>query len=323
MNCLQNYIGVRDCGLEEPPSGLYINNLAGITTEMLSFIAEKENGSYRGAWTDIQTVAAQRFYVDIMSKLSSIYKLNKTREAFNFAPVIGISEPAGPEYRGIVMDYNMPEQSFQTFTINTITLQSASAGKTTLAIFAQDGRVLYSKIVDVVIGKNTYYVDKRFACEKLFAAFDFTAIDGYEGDISLIDTSCFCSVVRNWCATCEPAFYGATMAAGVMSETSYNAHGVGITGTAGCSLDSVVCNNKDLFTSAWLFLLGNQTLLHAMNSTRVNKFTIADVNALKDFYQVEYEKALSESIKGLNIDITSNCCITCNDSEVKPVQWLP
>ena len=139
-------------------------------------------------------------------------------------------------------------------------------------------------------------------------------------------SSCFCQVLNEvFCDTCNPSFGGATKSGATITTTSTNAHGVGILGNAGCDYSQIVCNQKQIFTSAWLYLLGNQLLIHLLNADRLNKYTTADVqkyNELKDYYQVQYEIQLEEAVLGIELDAMDDCCIECNPL-VKSVQWLP
>lgn len=89
-----------------------------------------------------------------------------------------------------------------------------------------------------------------------------------------------------------------------------------------CDYGNLICDNKNRFTSAWKYLLGNQLMLFRIYSTRLNRFTMVDLaqaEKLKDFYQVEYEKSLSQSVK--LIDVTD--CELCCEGNPNTVIWLP
>lgn len=74
--CLIGYIGIRVCDTDEvPESGQWINSLPGISLESVDKIADKEQITYKGVWTDVQTEAANRFYTDVVNELSKCYKL--------------------------------------------------------------------------------------------------------------------------------------------------------------------------------------------------------------------------------------------------------
>lgn len=75
MECLVDYIGLKVCGDETSGSGQFINSLPGISLESVDKIADKEQITYKGVWTDVQTEAANRFYTDVVNELSKCYKL--------------------------------------------------------------------------------------------------------------------------------------------------------------------------------------------------------------------------------------------------------
>lgn len=76
LDCLDNYIGIKDCG-EDPESGQYINTLPGISLESIDMIADSEQITYAGVWSDITTEAKARFKTDVRSEISKCYQLNK------------------------------------------------------------------------------------------------------------------------------------------------------------------------------------------------------------------------------------------------------
>lgn len=80
MDCLVNYIGLKGCCEEEPESGVYLNDLPGITLESIEKISEREQVSYKGVWNDIQKRALRKFGREFTSKLSELYNTNCCNE---------------------------------------------------------------------------------------------------------------------------------------------------------------------------------------------------------------------------------------------------
>jgi len=325
MECLINYIGILDCGTP-PESGLYINNLPGLNTEIIGAIADGEEITHKGVWSDVNKISARRFQTDIMVQLRKNYNVKRVKETIEFIPEASTSEPASANYRGLLLGFDYQYFTFQAFIVSTVYLYSETAGSSTLKVFNRQNVELYSKDVEVVQGLNSFQINQTFVSDRLFVGFDFTNIDGFSSDISSNVSSCFCQVLNEvFCDTCNPSFGGATKSGATITTTSTNAHGVGILGSAGCDYSQIVCNQKQIFTSAWLYLLGNQLLIHLLNADRLNKYTTADVakyNELKDYYQVMYEKSLEEAVLGIELDAMDDCCIECSPL-VKSVQWLP
>lgn len=92
--------------------------------------------------------------------------------------------------------------------------------------------------------------------------------------------------------------------------------------TRTCSYEDFICDNLELLANAWRYLLGNQLMIYRIYSTRLNRFTTMDMDQakeLRDHYQVEYEKALSQAIKLIDF---STCCMECTGNP-EYVTYLP
>jgi hypothetical protein len=90
----------------------------------------------------------------------------------------------------------------------------------------------------------------------------------------------------------------------------------------GCDYDTLICNNAETLVQAWKYCLGAWLMIFRINSTRLNRFTTIDAKQaaeLKDFYQIEYEKALKQAV--LLMD-TSECCME-RAGNPETVTWLP
>lgn len=90
----------------------------------------------------------------------------------------------------------------------------------------------------------------------------------------------------------------------------------------GCDYDTMICNNIEVFTQSWKYLLGVWLLLFRINSNRLNKFTTVTIDQakeLKDYYQAEYEKFLSQAVKVMD---ASDCYLCCGNNP-EAVTWLP
>ena len=78
MDCLTDYIGFFNCaGQDEPPSGMYINTLPGITLESVDKVATSEQITYLQVWADAQKEAAIRFLNDFKIELNKCFTLSR------------------------------------------------------------------------------------------------------------------------------------------------------------------------------------------------------------------------------------------------------
>lgn len=79
-----------------------------------------------------------------------------------------------------------------------------------------------------------------------------------------------------------------------------------------CDYEELICSNKPKLITAWKYLLGNQLMQFRLYTTRLNRFTTVDLKQaaeLRDFYAVEYEKALSLAAKIMDVSICD--CMDC------------
>lgn len=89
-----------------------------------------------------------------------------------------------------------------------------------------------------------------------------------------------------------------------------------------CDYEDLICQNKLKLINAWKYLLGNQLMLENIYSNRINRYTTIgkeEAKELKDLYQSEYEKALVQAVKLMNVSSCELCCSTNPDY----VSWLP
>lgn len=89
-----------------------------------------------------------------------------------------------------------------------------------------------------------------------------------------------------------------------------------------CDYETLICDNITVLTNAWKLLLGNQLMIERIYSNRLNRYTtvgLEEAKELKDHYQVEYEKALAQAVKLMDVTDCEFCCGGNPESQV----WLP
>ena len=90
----------------------------------------------------------------------------------------------------------------------------------------------------------------------------------------------------------------------------------------GCDYEEMICENVDELTLAWKYLLGVSMMIFRINSDRVTRWTTIgkeEAVELRNFYQLEYEKALKQGVLLMNTD---SCCLECGGNP-NVVTWLP
>ncbi|MER3499694.1 MAG: hypothetical protein C4308_14225 [Chitinophagaceae bacterium] len=320
MDCLINYIGLKKNGNDEPESGLYINSLAGVTTELLDKISEEEEEDAIGTWEDIQKIASKRIYADLIAKMRAKYRINTNRGNYFFMPIEGNAMSLTGKC-GLLLTFDYGYYTMQSFFVGTVFLIAKNEGTTTLYIIDEQGYVLSQKEVAFGNGLNSFVIGQSFIAKRLFIGFDMKGVNAvYSVNNKRED---FVAAIRSVCADSYPVIEGARFD-GDYETNVENTFGVGLTGYVYCDHAAFVCWNKQLFAAAWLFLLGNQITIQALASSRLNFFTTIDrptLEALRDNYQIEYEKILQTVVDGMGLD-ERDCCIFCNNNPNR-VSWLP
>jgi hypothetical protein len=332
MDCLKDYIGL--AGVKDGASGLNINSLGGITDEIVGLIRElSEDADTEAVWNDIQKISGRRFYTDCIGSLRKDYKLNRVIEQLYLRQEKGTTEEAldATEARGAYLTFGYPYPTFQAYTLAKVYYQAKAVGTVKLRVVDKDGVTLYSKdAINVIAGINEITVDKTFVANEIFVGVIAEAVS-YETDITSLQNTCYCQTIYKICGDlsgyCFPSISGKTfnLTAKTFSAGDDNTHGIGFSGYITCNYEAIICNNKELFCSSWLYLLASQTMTEIISTNRVNSATTvnkAKFEELRDFFTVEYEKQLASAVKGIRINPNEDCCLECNQNPAH-VQWLP
>lgn len=322
MNCLWDYIGIKGCGTQTPQSGMFINQLPGLTLERIDKIAEKEQINFVGVWNDVRTRAWIRLEKDLRLQLRTKYKLSSIKSYEVAKPVIDTNTliDAAEKYRGVVIDLGIRPGTFLTISIDSISI-TLTANVETLPIkfFDADGNLLDTiTFSNAVAGKNIISVNRKYFTTRLFIAIDATQINLYSASFPAeVLSSCY-DVICNACGeSCDPSIYGAEADLTAPGNlTNSGVLGFDVNYSIVCDYSSIVCSNKTEFTDVWMFCLGVELMLENIYSTRLTRFTTVDKESsveLKDYYTAEYEDALEEAVKVLSVQ-EEDCCIVCDQA---------
>ncbi len=90
-----------------------------------------------------------------------------------------------------------------------------------------------------------------------------------------------------------------------------------------CDYDEMICENIELLSEAWRYLLAYHLMLYRIYSNRLNRFTTVDEGKAKELageYNARYQDMLSDAIKLVDV---SACCQTQSNNNPTRVEWLP
>lgn len=307
-----------------PSSGLYINSLAGINTEILQDAADSDGKTFDRMWADVQEIAGYRFFSDTNSKLAAKFKMPPNSKAFAVTGSVptGIL-PVEQAKKGIILDFVATELSMQTIYISGVGFYSYGEGANTLVVQDEGGNILHSQAVNVVDGLNTWFIKKGFPLQTLFIGINFATLP--TPDSLILGTASLVQALSGITNGATVSIAGAKFKDGSYDILPTAGNGfTSIIGTMTCRYSSLVCSRKDLLAPAFMYLLGNQIMLEIEGSNRINKTTTVNAekyDQLKNFYQVEYESELKRVIEGITLSDYDGC-VNCKKNPEKVV-WLP
>lgn len=329
MNCLKDYIGVRNCGQDNPESGLFINDLPGISLKVLDNIANDEQVTFLNVWNAVQARATQRINTAVTNYFGKRYRIKKLAQTTVLPKVYDANEvtPAEDEYRGFAV--SIAEECFtsnlQVIHIQELSLYLLEASEVTFKVYDITKGIfteIWTKTVELEAGWNKIVVNENFyESETIFVGYNAEEIDSVE---LKLDTSedcdcygvCFCS------PNCGMEIRGAVFGQGIVYPN--NTFGLAGVVSVKCMYESLVCNNKSLFATALWYLLGAEIMNERMYSDRLNRYTTIDLSKAKDL-RTEFENIfineLNTAIEGIDISF-HDCCIECNQvltkQEIRP-----
>ena len=342
LDCLTGYVGLKGCGEPVPASGLYINTLPGIDTSLLDKIASPDQITYKGVWDDIQALAQQEILFDITAALKDRYKIRTLLRSTNIGVKIdtGVQTIAAANYRGYSVDlckYLPDGYTFSNMVVHNVDslmlyLPAVTVNEFDIKIF--DGVLLTELFsytlepTNQVAGWNTIPVNRAFAATKLIYCYDSTEVNsvGLALPSTINDSLCGC-FGNMYSGSCPGEVKGiiSTDLTGVGTVTE-GSDTYGLTGviSIACSLSSLVCSNKLMFSKPYQLLLGSKLMEMALNTDRFGAFNTTKAEktrSLMENYHQDYISTMKVVLKGLELD-DADPCIDC-DAPIKLIYQYP
>ena len=321
MDCFIDFIGIKGCGNAIPPSGLYLNELAGISVESIAKLSKPEQDTYLDVWSDIQKRAVRKFNAQVIAMFAKRYRLKRLRDNFRIEQE---EQPntipaAANSYRGFAINLdpaNTGEFSpLVALTLSNLRFYSTQVGTFNFTIGREGGvGAYYNFSKDCVVGWNnlldTYSIPFTAIGKILGVVVDCSALETVETFVSPNESGC-CSCCLT--SSCSVEIKGFTTDNGQIAF-SKNAHGFSCDIALGCSFEALMCVNRTLFSTSVWYLMGAETMVERIFSDRINKWTTIDkkkAQDLYDYYLGEYEKEVAQVVDGIDL-IDYGCCIECD-----------
>ncbi len=320
MECLKDYIGINGCKPTNPESGMFVNDLPGITLKSFQTITDDEQMTFIDIWSTIQRRAINRINTAIVNTFGTRYKLNAVSQFAVLPEVINTTTnqtAAAADYRGFMLTIGGDRwvSALQVIHVQALRLYLKADVNTTIKFYNIIGTVLteiHSIAVTGKAGWNNINVNQNFfGYTKIFVGYDATAISSVESKFDTTnDAECFDALLcDDYGLVIRPAKY----ASGTVT-TGNNTFGLAGVVSVKCMFEMVVCNNKSTFGQALLYLLGEETMAERIYSDRLNRYTTIELNRAKELreeFGIKYELELKTAINGLSLSM-ADTCLTCN-----------
>jgi len=337
MQCLQDYIGIRYPGSTAPDSGLYINDLPGVSLKEMEHIANQEQITFSGVWKSVQSRSLKKFDTAIISYFSKRYQLRRVHESIqlpnSYLGEVENQTAASAQWRGITYDLGYHASPLANIHIETLQIyllapQATVTFKVWEVIDSDNANLLDTfTLSGGVTGWNTLKVNKDYNVWKIFVAYDATSIDSVWLPLNRAYDMFNQQSLMQWPVNspCQAWLFGA------YSNESYGGlmelnNTYGLSGQIGtnCGFENVVCANKQMVANALLYAHGAELMIERIFSDRLNKYTTIDLKRaqeLQKYFAQTAAEELAAVLDGINM-VTWDCCIDCND-QVQLVHQLP
>lgn len=345
MNCLIDYIGLKTCDVDTSPSGLFINQLPGVELKLLDKISDEEQADYLGVWNDVQTRASIRFKNDIRALFSKRYRLKQVKKSINIGKQIDLTDltNASAEYRGLTIELSQESDQYtfsnlQVIYVQYINFYADSVQDYEINIFDLDLNTILDTFTGTsVVGWNQVSVLSSYNAQRIFIGLDATLFNTPNLNIATINQSPFLTNGWGWClfnsfcnvngkvtAVTAPLATPYTPYTATPTQNDTNTNGVSAIFSVQCEFDNIICNNLNIFGSAFLYLLGSELMDERLYTSRLNEYTLFNRDKAKELKKlfecrynggviddIEYFGELTKSIDGIDLS-DSDCCIECN-----------
>jgi hypothetical protein len=333
MNCFDNLIGIhRSCNEETPSSGLYIQDLSGITLSVANAGIGNETISGIKLIQDKISFAQNAILATLRMQLANKIRvnsiINNDTVGFYKENLTVVNLEAG-KLKGIVVKAN--QYPYLEFYLSTIYLKLASAETTSVYVYDLMTNTLLDTIAVTTVARTpvAVTVNKAYQTKKqklhLFICVDSSVANTYETNMG----------TQN-CSSCASGGYSnryisfssgqietadQKIDSNITSNTGTN--GLSINYSLNCSLEPFLCNMGNQIAWSLLHKVGAEIMDELIASRRLNSIVTIDKatnELLRERYHNEYMASMSALLA--NIKLPNDICFNCN-SKIRKAIAIP
>jgi hypothetical protein len=337
FECLTDYIGIKWQNAKTPASGLYINQLPGVSLKSIDNLANAEQKDFLGVWSDVQVRSLTRLQTEVTNYFAKRYQLVTILEQSELPTFyqIDINQTApAPNWRGFTFDLGWYGSALASIHIESLNiyLQEAQSNLEIQVWNIQDATSLV--LVDTLIipnavpGWNFLEVDKDYPFYKIMCGYDGTS----QTSVYMPFTGTY-NQTNGWYGITMPwgppqSMYQGWLRGGLWDGTNLvegmNFYGMSGQISTGCAFDSILCNKRAAFKLVLWYLLGIELMNERIFSERLNRFTTIDMKKaekMQEYFQEQFDKNMAACFDGIELT-TWDGCIKCQ-APVRLEHMLP
>jgi len=296
-------------------SGLYANQLPGVTLQLLDDLTKDEQEDFQEFWNDLYARTILNFTDEVQAKLADKFHIDLELVSRETSKFLTTSNSGG--FSGVKLEYTLPKYGkVHVLTVEVYANDDIEDAEIKFFDTDSGGALILTKTVDLEAGLNTINVDTDFSVDKLFIGYDADTFDlrGSENK--------FFGTYNSWSKlSCTfPCCFGNSQG----SATQINGGGINAIYNVHCSIEKVIEQNINIFKNALWYRIGLELMRERILSDRFNRWTTLTTERateLQGIYITECEIKLSNSVRNLRMR-EDPVCFNCKSS-VYSVNQLP
>lgn len=299
---------------DNPDSGMFVNDLQGITTSQIECISDDEDHyDIKLAWDDIYNRASRLLETDIKNSLKKYFK----RYSYVDNGITGQlydnkSIPQSNSLSGVRFNFGYQSKNL-SINVSKFDLYLSSQSDFTLYIYdLNTGHKIDEISYEGSIGLKTYNVGKNYAVHRysdLFVCYDANVVD----TLKMTDYKPTSFVSNGQIDNTELK---------VSSNFSGANTGISVVYNLDCSVSNFVCQRIDSFSLAFQYKLGVEVCNERLYTDRINRYSLLDrddAETLRREFQDQYQLLIDAALKDLKVTENDECFECSKSVNYKPV----
>lgn len=290
--CFTNFITIRDRATSK--SGLYVNDLSGVTTELFDKLKTSDDVDIDGFYTRFYERSVNNFITTVTGQLGTEfynYKVIESRITGEFDEGYNTTTE---EYAGVQIWPNRSKYLEHQVLRIKFNVEAVASPVPDIYVFDKVGGNLIDTITleSITEGENEVQIYNTYDSERLYIAFK-------PSEISLKETKTY------------DRHYDEQPFASSVSQV--NGGGLIVEFNSVCSPERFICSRLQAFKYAFWHFLGLELMKERILTDKINKFTILSIEQaerLGDEYQKKFDDALKAILQHHRVS-DDKLCFEC------------